>query len=53
MNILLLNPPYKEKMVKEERCEQKAHIFQTTYPPLKLAYLAAILRKKANARILD
>jgi len=53
MNILLLNPPYKEKMVKEERCEQKAHIFQTTYPPLKLAYLAAILRKKAAVRILD
>lgn len=53
MNILLLNPPYREKMVKEERCEQKAHIFQTTYPPLKLAYLAVILRKKADVRILD
>ncbi len=53
MKALLLNPPYREKMVKEGRCEQRADIFQTTYPPLTLAYLAAILRKKFDVGVLD
>lgn len=53
MNILILNPPYKEKMVKEGRCQQKSDLLQTIYPPLESAYLAAILRKKAKVTVLD
>jgi len=53
MKIWLLNPPYKEKVFREGRCEQKIGLFQTIYPPLTLATVASILRKKHNVHIID
>ena len=53
MKIWLLNPPFKEKVFREGRCEQKLGLFQTTYPPLTLAILASILREKYEVRIID
>lgn len=51
--IWLLNPPFEEMVFREGRCEQKVGVFQTSYPPLTLAYLASILRKKFEVRLLD
>lgn len=53
MKVLLLNPPHHEKTIKEGRCEQKGELFETVFPPLQMAYLAAILKKKAEVKILD
>lgn len=53
MEILLLNPPYTEKITKEGRCEQKSELFEAAFPPLELAYIVAILRHKHNVKILD
>ena len=51
--IWLLNPPFPEKFIRVGRCEQKADFFQVGLPPLILAYMASILRKKYIVRIID
>ena len=51
--VWVVNPPAREKMFKEGRCQQKTEFYQTNYPPLTLAYLAAILKKKFFVRVID
>jgi anaerobic magnesium-protoporphyrin IX monomethyl ester cyclase len=53
MEMWLLNPPYFEKVYREGRCEQKQGLFQTSYPPLTLATLASILRKRYSVHLID
>ncbi len=53
MKILLINPPrFKgNPMVREMRCAGLSTV--SVYPPLELAYLAGVLRKEAQVKILD
>lgn len=51
MNVLLLNPPAGEKYMKEGRCQHKASIYQSVYPPLTLAYIAAAVRKRGENKV--
>jgi len=53
MKVWLLNPPYKEKVIREGRCEQEIGLFQTTYPPLTLSQLASILKPKYEPVLID
>src|SRR5438093_1411364 len=53
MKILLLNPPAETAVVREGRCQHKAAIWDTVYPPLALATCGAILRQQHDVRILD
>ena len=53
MKILLLNPPYFFKVVREGRCQHEAAIWDSVYPPLSLATLAAHLRDEHEVRIID
>jgi len=50
---LLFNPPAKEKYVKESRCQHRAAVFQSVYPPLTLAYIASLTRKENEVRLVD
>ncbi len=53
MKILLINPPrFKgNPMVREMRCAGLSTV--SIYPPIELAYLAGVLRKNAEVKILD
>ncbi|MBU0761814.1 MAG: B12-binding domain-containing radical SAM protein [Candidatus Altiarchaeota archaeon] len=51
--ILLLNPPAECGYVKEGRCQHKAAVFSTVYPPMTLAYMASLLRDKSDVKLLD
>jgi len=53
MKILLINPPrFKgNPMVREMRCAGLST--SSIYPPLELAYLAGVLRRQAEVKILD
>lgn len=53
MRILLINPPkFKgNPMVREMRCAGLSTV--SIYPPIELAYLAGVLRKNAEVKILD
>jgi len=51
--ILLVNPPFGRTVIREGRCQQYTLPFQTTYPPLTLANLAAILQGKYDVKIWD
>lgn len=51
MRILLVNPP--GKFIREARCQHKASVFQSLYPPLTLATMAALLLKEAEVMIVD
>ncbi len=53
VRILLINPPrFKgNPMVREMRCAGLSTV--SIYPPIELAYLAGVLRKNAEVRILD
>ena len=53
MRILLLNPPFEEKVFREGRCEQKVDLFRTGYPPMTLAYIAGMLKDKCEVKIID
>lgn len=53
MNILLLNPPYFVKVVREGRCQHEAAIWDSVYPPLSLATIASFLREQHNVLIID
>jgi radical SAM superfamily enzyme YgiQ (UPF0313 family) len=50
---LLLNPPAGCGYVKEGRCQHRAAVFSSVYPPMTLAYLASILRKLVDVRLID
>lgn len=53
MNILLLNPPYPYKVIREGRCQHEAAIWDSLYPPLSLATLASYLRDGHRVTIID
>jgi anaerobic magnesium-protoporphyrin IX monomethyl ester cyclase len=53
MRVLLLNPPSNEKYVKESRCQHKAAVLQSVYPPLTLATIAALLRDAGHEPRID
>ncbi|MBE3040914.1 MAG: radical SAM protein, partial [Chloroflexi bacterium] len=44
MNVLLTNPPAPKPQTREGRCTQSGGYWQTTWPPLSLATLSALLR---------
>ena len=46
MKILLINPPLKEKYVREGRCNQKSSSFSYLLPPLSLMYIASMLKNE-------
>jgi radical SAM superfamily enzyme YgiQ (UPF0313 family) len=53
MNIVLLNPPYFYKVVREGRCQHEAAIWDSVYPPLSLATLASFLRDRNDVVLID
>ena len=53
LNIILLNPPYYCKVVREGRCQHEAAIWDSVYPPLSLATIASYLRDEHNTKIFD
>ena len=53
MVVWVLSPPYKKDFIKEGRCEQETSLFDTTYPPLSMAQIAAILRRKFDIKLYD
>lgn len=53
LNIILLNPPYYCKVVREGRCQHEAAIWDSVYPPLSLATTASYLRENHNIKIID
>lgn len=53
MKIILLNPPAADKFVKESRCQHRAAVFQSVYPPLTLAEMAGLLRDAHDVRLID
>ncbi len=53
MKLILLNPPAKEKYVKESRCQHRAVVFQSVYPPLTLAYIASLTRNENDVMLID
>ncbi|HOT49558.1 MAG TPA: radical SAM protein [Candidatus Hydrogenedentes bacterium] len=51
---ILVNPPGEQPQTREGRCTQSGGIWRTTWPPLTLAYLGALLRQAgATVRIID
>jgi len=53
MKLILLNPPAKEKYVKESRCQHRAAVFQSVYPPMTLAYIASLTRNENDILLID
>jgi len=49
----LVNLPYPVQVVREGRCQHEAAIWDTVYPPLELAILAAMLRKDFDVLLID
>jgi len=48
MNILILNPPYHQPIIREGRCQSPQNMRKTSIPQMTLAYLAAVLGKKGH-----
>ncbi|MDD5331727.1 MAG: radical SAM protein [Candidatus Nanoarchaeia archaeon] len=48
MKCLFLNPPNKEKFVKEGRCQHEASFFSALYPPITLAICAQIAKDSSH-----
>jgi radical SAM superfamily enzyme YgiQ (UPF0313 family) len=55
MNTYLLNPTLhtQERFIREGRCMQKASSWATTWPPISLAVLAAIAKRRGPVRVVD
>ncbi len=53
MKVALVNLPYPIQVVREGRCQHEAAIWDTVYPPLELAILAALLRKNHDVLLVD
>jgi len=53
LNIVLLNPPYPYKVIREGRCQHEAAIWDSVYPPLSLATIASYLREAHRVTIID
>jgi len=53
MRFVLINPPSKEKFVKEGRCQHKAGVFATVYPPLSLVMIGTVLSRTHTVKIVD
>jgi radical SAM superfamily enzyme YgiQ (UPF0313 family) len=55
MKVYFLNPSIgkSEKYIREGRCMQKASSWATVWPPLTLATLASIAKKKGPVRLVD
>ena len=45
MNVAFVNLPYPIQVVREGRCQHESAIWDTVYPPLELAILAALIGK--------
>ncbi len=53
IRLLLLNPPAESLYVKEGRCQHKAAVFSSVYPPMTLAYMASMIRDVADVKLID
>lgn len=53
MEVLVINPPYEKKVIREGRCEQSADSYQYLMVSISLPYVAAILREKHKVKIID
>jgi len=53
MKVALVNLPYPIQVVREGRCQHESAIWDTVYPPLELAILAALLRKDHDVQLID
>jgi len=53
LNIILLNPPYPYKVIREGRCQHEAAIWDSVYPPLSLATIASYLKNTHRVTIID
>jgi len=53
LKVALVNLPFPVQVVREGRCQHEAAIWDTVYPPLELAVLAALLRKDHDVLLLD
>jgi len=53
LNIILLNPPYPYKVIREGRCQHEAAIWDSVYPPLSLATIASYLRDVHKVTVID
>lgn len=53
MKIILINPPFIRKAVREGRCEQRADSYQYLMVPISLPSTAAMFQKKHDVKILD
>jgi radical SAM superfamily enzyme YgiQ (UPF0313 family) len=53
LNIVILNPPYPYKVIREGRCQHEAAIWDSVYPPLSLATIASYLRDAHKVSIID
>jgi len=49
MHVLLINPPAAAAHVREGRCTQATRLWGTAWPPLTLAYCAAVLHDTGHA----
>ncbi len=52
MHVLLINPPAAAAHVREGRCTQATHLWGTAWPPLTLAYCAAVLHDAGHTACL-
>ncbi len=55
MNTYLLNPTLhtQERFIREGRCMQKASSWATIWPPISLATLAAIAKRRGPVHVVD
>ena len=53
MNVAFVNLPYPIQVVREGRCQHESAIWDTVYPPLELAILAALLRNEHEVLLID
>jgi len=53
MRILILNPPYQSAIIREGRCQSPQNMRKNCIPQMTLAYLAGLLEKEHNLKVLD
>lgn len=53
MKVIIVNPPFKRKAIREGRCEQRAESYQYLMVPISLPSIAAMLQAKYDVKIID
>lgn len=54
MKVLILNPPAKEYgFTRDGRCQSEENTWLSAFPPVMLAGIAGVVRKKYNTRLID